>query len=58
MCLEKPQLPSSPIARETIAMTVTSEMRVPAMSISSAREVMGIASAGLKAVAVQNARNR
>ena len=50
------QLPSSPIAREAIARTVTSAMRPSAIINNLARVVIGMASAGLNAAAVQKAR--
>ena len=52
------QLPNSPIAREAIARTITSEMRPSAIISNLARVVMGMASAEVNAAAVQKARNK
>jgi hypothetical protein len=46
------------IAREAMAMIVTNEITLSNIINSLARKVRGGASVGLKAVAVQNARNR
>ena len=46
------------MAREAIAKTVTSDMRLSAIISNLARGVMGMASVGPKEVAVQKARNR
>ena len=52
------QLPNSPIAREAMARTVTSDMRPSAIISNLALVVMGMASAGVNAAAVQKARNK